>query len=126
VITGASEETKGRLTTHESAILRLARAEKVELADTAPKGSAQIIVGEATVCLPLAGVIDLGAEKARLEKEVGKLDADISKIEKKLSNPKFVEKAPADVVDGEREKVSEFKDKRAKVHVALDRLAEIG
>ncbi|WP_434051993.1 MAG: valine--tRNA ligase [Roseibium sp.] len=126
VITGASEETKGRLSTHESAVLRLARAEKVELADAAPKGSAQIIVGEATVCLPLAGVIDLGAEKARLEKEVGKLDADISKIEKKLSNPKFVEKAPADVVDGEREKVSEFKEKRAKVHVALDRLAEIG
>ena len=126
VITGASEQTKGRLSTHESAVLRLARAEKVELADTAPKGSAQIIVGEATVCLPLAGVIDLGAEKARLEKEIGKLDADISKIEKKLSNPKFVEKAPADVVDGEREKVSEFKEKRDKVQVALGRLAEIG
>ncbi|WP_420332263.1 valine--tRNA ligase [Roseibium sp.] len=126
VITGASEETKARLSTHESAVLRLARAEKVELADTAPKGSAQIIVGEATVCLPLAGVIDLGAEKARLEKEIGKLDADISKIEKKLNNPKFVEKAPADVVDGEREKVSEFTEKRAKVQIALDRLAEIG
>ncbi|WP_306145027.1 valine--tRNA ligase [Roseibium sp. MMSF_3412] len=126
VITGASEETKKRLSTHESAVLRLARAEKVELADAAPKGSAQIIVGEATVCLPLAGVIDLGAEKARLEKEIGKLDADISKIEKKLNNPKFVEKAPADVVDGEREKVSEFTEKRAKVQIALDRLAEIG
>ncbi|WP_421982932.1 valine--tRNA ligase [Roseibium sp.] len=126
VITGASEETRERLSTHESAVLRLARAEKVDLADAAPKGSAQIIVGEATVCLPLAGVIDLGAEKARLEKEVGKLDADISKIEKKLSNPKFVEKAPADVVEGEREKVSEFTEKRAKVQIALDRLAEIG
>ncbi|WP_422038715.1 valine--tRNA ligase [Roseibium sp.] len=126
VITGASEETRGRLSTHESAVLRLARAERVDLADAAPKGAAQIIVGEATVCLPLAGVIDLGAEKARLEKEVGKLDADISKIEKKLSNPKFVEKAPADVVEGEREKVSEFTEKRAKVQIALDRLAEIG
>jgi len=126
VIAGASEETKERLATHESAVLRLARAEKIDLADAAPKGSAQIIVGEATVCLPLAGVIDLGAEKARLEKEVGKLDADISKIEKKLNNPKFVEKAPADVVDGEREKVTEFKEKRAKVQIALDRLAEIG
>nr|WP_319387347.1 valine--tRNA ligase [uncultured Roseibium sp.] len=126
VITGASEETRGRLSTHEAAVLRLARAEKVDLADAPPKGSAQIIVGEATVCLPLAGVIDLGAEKARLEKEVGKLDADISKIEKKLSNPKFIEKAPADVVEGEREKISEFTEKRVKVQVALDRLAEIG
>ena len=126
VIAGASEETKERLATHESAVLRLARAERIDLADAAPKGSAQIIVGEATVCLPLAGVIDLGAEKARLEKEVGKLVADISKIEKKLNNPKFVEKAPADVVDGEREKVTEFKEKRTKVQIALDRLAEIG
>lgn len=126
VITGASEETKGRLSTHESAVLRLARAERIDLADAAPKGSAQIIVGEATVCLPLAGVIDLDAERARLEKEVGKLDADISKIEKKLSNPKFVEKAPADVVDGEREKISESREKREKLQVALNRLAEIG
>ncbi len=63
VVAGASEQTKVRLKTHESAILRLARAETVSLADAAPSGAAQIIVGEATVCLPLAGVIDLGAER---------------------------------------------------------------
>ncbi|MCR9055841.1 MAG: valine--tRNA ligase [Rhodobacteraceae bacterium] len=126
VINGANDKTKSRLKTHESAILRLARAESVQLADAAPSGSAQIIVGETTVCLPLAGVIDLGAEKARLEKEVGKLDGEISKIEKKLSNPKFVEKAPEEVVNGEREKIADSLEKRAKVQVALNRLAEIG
>ncbi len=126
VIVGASEETKARLKTHEAAILRLARAEKVDLADMAPSGSAQIVVGETTVCLPLAGVIDLGAERARLEKEIGKLDGEITKIEKKLSNPKFVEKAPDEVVEGEREKVSEAKEKLEKVQIALKRLAEIG
>ncbi|MBG6178655.1 valyl-tRNA synthetase [Labrenzia sp. EL_208] len=126
VINGANDKTKSRLKTHESAILRLARAESVQLADAAPSGSAQIIVGETTVCLPLAGVIDLGAEKARLEKEVGKLDGEISKIEKKLSNPKFVEKAPEEVVNGEREKIADSREKRAKVQVALNRLAEIG
>ncbi|MES0808762.1 valine--tRNA ligase [Roseibium sp. SCPC15] len=126
VITGANDETKARLKTHESAILRLARAETVSLADTAPSGSAQIIVGEATICLPLAGVIDLNAEKARLAKEVGKLEGEISKVEKKLSNPKFVEKAPDEVVQGEREKVAESKEKLEKVQVALNRLAEIG
>ncbi|WP_415716928.1 valine--tRNA ligase [Roseibium sp.] len=126
VLVGTNEETQARLETHRSAILRLARAETIDLADAAPSGSAQIIVGEATVCLPLAGVIDLSAENARLDKEIGKLKGEISKIEKKLGNPKFVEKAPQDVVDGEREKVSEAKTRLEKVLVAKNRLAEIG
>ncbi|TYC65844.1 valine--tRNA ligase [Stappia sp. BW2] len=126
IVTGASEKTKARLQTHESAILRLARAVTVTLADAAPSGAAQIIVGEATVCLPLAGVIDLGAEKTRLQKEAGKLEGEITKIEKKLSNPAFVAKAPEEVVDGEREKVAESREKLEKVQTALGRLAEIG
>jgi valyl-tRNA synthetase len=126
VIAGASEETRTRLKTHESAVLRLARAETVALADAAPSGSAQIIVGEATVCLPLAGVIDLGAEKARLDKEAGKLESEIQKVEKKLSNPKFVEKAPQEVVDGERDKIADAREKLDKIEIARQRLAEIG
>ncbi|MET1415525.1 valine--tRNA ligase [Roseibium sp. HPY-6] len=126
VMVGANEQTRSRLLTHESAVLRLARAETVTHADAAPSGSAQIIVGEVTVCLPLAGVIDLSAEKARLQKEIGKLEAEISKTEKKLSNPKFVDKAPEEVVEGEREKVAESKVKLEKVQVAMNRLAEIG
>lgn len=126
VVVGANDVTKGRIATHTSAIQRLARAEDIAMADAAPTGSAQIIVGEATICLPLAGVIDLAAEKARLSKDAGKLEADISKIEKKLSNPKFVEKAPDEVVAGEREKVAESKEKLDKINVALNRLAEIG
>ncbi|MTH98000.1 valine--tRNA ligase [Roseibium sp. RKSG952] len=126
VLAEANEETRARLKTHEAAILRLARAEKIETADEAPSGSAQIIVGEATVCLPLAGVIDLGAERARLGKEVSKLEGEIARIEKKLANPKFVEKAPEDVVDGEREKKAELGERLDKVKVAVGRLAEIG
>ncbi|MBO9419120.1 valine--tRNA ligase [Labrenzia sp. R4_2] len=126
VVVGANDVTKSRIATHEPAIQRLARAEDISTADTAPAGSAQIIIGEATICLPLAGVIDLAAEKARLSKDAGKLEADISKIEKKLSNPKFVEKAPDEVVAGEREKVAESKEKLDKINVALSRLAEIG
>ncbi|WP_153768869.1 valine--tRNA ligase [Labrenzia sp. CE80] len=126
VVVGANDQTTARIDTHASAIQRLARAETIEMADAAPAGSAQIIVGEATVCIPLAGVIDLGAEKARLTKDAGKLEGEISKIEKKLGNPKFVEKAPQDVVDGEKEKVAEAKAKLEKTQVALGRLAEIG
>lgn len=126
VVVGANDQTTARIGTHASAIQRLARAETIEMLDAAPAGSAQIIVGEATVCIPLAGVIDLGAEKARLTKDAGKLEGEISKIEKKLGNPKFVEKAPQDVVDGEKEKVAEAKAKLEKIQVALGRLAEIG
>lgn len=126
VVAGANDETKAQLKTHEPAILRLARAETVDVADAAPSGSAQIIVGEATVCLPLAGVIDLDAERGRLNKEADKLGGEITRIEKKLSNPKFVAKAPEEVVAGEREKMSEFAARLEKVQVALGRLAEIG
>ncbi|MEP2706459.1 MAG: valine--tRNA ligase [Roseibium sp.] len=126
VVCGANDVSKGRIATHDSAILRLARAENISFADAAPAGSAQIIVGEATVCLPLAGVIDLGTERNRLEKDAGKLESEISKIEKKLTNPKFVEKAPDEVVAGEREKVSEASGKLEKIQIALSRLAEIG
>jgi valyl-tRNA synthetase len=125
-VVGASDQSKARVETHRSAILRLARAETVELVDTTPSGSAQIIVGEATVCLPLAGVIDLSAENARLDKEIGKLEGEINKIEKKLQNPKFVAKAPDEIVAGEREKVSEAKEKLEKVQFAKKRLADIG
>ncbi|XYK80897.1 MAG: valine--tRNA ligase [Labrenzia sp.] len=126
VVVGANDLTQSRIATHEPAIQRLARAEDISMADAAPAGAAQIIIGEATICLPLAGVIDLAAEKTRLSKDAGKLEADISKIEKKLSNPKFVEKAPDEVVAGEREKVAESREKLDKINVALSRLAEIG
>jgi valyl-tRNA synthetase len=126
VVVGANDLTQSRIATHEPAMQRLARAEDIAMAAAAPAGSAQIIIGEATICLPLAGVIDLAAEKARLSKDADKLEADISKIEKKLSNPKFVEKAPDEVVAGEREKVAESKEKLDKINVALSRLAEIG
>ncbi|SHL99661.1 valine--tRNA ligase [Roseibium suaedae] len=126
VVVGANDVTKARIATHEAAIQRLARAEGIAIADAAPAGSAQIIVGEATFCIPLEGIIDLAAEQARLTKDAGKLEAEISKIEKKLSNPGFLAKAPEDVVDGEKEKIAEAEGKLAKIKVALSRLAEIG
>ncbi|MFD1694103.1 valine--tRNA ligase [Roseibium aestuarii] len=124
VIVGASDVTKARLDTHRSAIERLARAETIELAEAAPKGSAQVIVGEATICLPLAGLIDLGAERARLAKEMDKLKGEISRIEKKLGNPGFLAKAPEEVVDGEKEKMAEFAARLEKVTLAHSRLLD--
>ena len=74
VVVGANAETQERLARHDAAIKRLARVGEISHADAAPAASAQFVVGEATACLPLGTLIDLAAEKARLEKEIAKVD----------------------------------------------------
>jgi len=79
---------------------RLARLAEAEPSDAViAKGSLQVVVDEATYALPLADVIDLDQERQRLQKELSKVETDIAKIEKKLGNPQFLERAPADVVE---------------------------
>ena len=126
IVVGADGTASARLATHDAAIKRLARIDTIQQAETAPKGSAQIVLESLTLCLPLAGVIDLAAEKARLAKERGRLDGEIARIDKKLANPKFVEKAPEEVVDGEKEKRAEFVELRDKVEQAETRLSQMG
>ncbi len=126
VVVGAHSLTAGRLERHDAAVQRLARVEAISFADHAPKGSAQIVVREATVCLPLGSLIDLVAEKGRLEKTLAKIEADIAKISSKLSNEKFVENAKPEVVEAEREKLAELEGQKASLLVALSRIAEAG
>ncbi|TQN59561.1 valine--tRNA ligase [Agrobacterium tumefaciens] len=126
VVVGANTSTEARLDRHAAAIRRLARADEIRGADVAPKGSAQIIVGEATVCLPLGNLVDLGAEKARLEKAIGKVDAEMERIDKKLSNEKFVANADPEVVAAERERKAELDVQLASLRTALQRVSEAG
>jgi len=122
VLIGADETVTARVATHRAAIERLARVDAIAFAETSPAESAQIVVGSVTLCLPLAGIVDLKAERARLEKELQKVAGEIAKIDKKLSNEQFLAKAPAEVIDGEREKRAEAEELRTKVHEALGRL----
>ena len=126
VVVDANSLTRERLFRHDAAIKRLARVESVSLADTAPKGAAQIVVGEATVCLPLGSLIDLSAEKARLEKAIAKNDQEIARIAGKLSNEKFVANANPDIVAAERERLGELEGQQASLKVALARVSEAG
>ncbi|MBP2559272.1 valyl-tRNA synthetase [Neorhizobium galegae] len=126
VVVGANELTQARLRRHEAAVRRLARVETIELADAAPKGSAQIVVGEATACLPLGNLIDLVAEKARIEKAVGKTEAEMDRIGKKLANEKFVANADPEVVAAERERFAELEVQMANLKTALLRISEAG
>jgi valyl-tRNA synthetase len=72
--------------------------------------------------LPLAGLIDIAQEVARLEKELANLNAEVQRVEKKLANEGFVAKAPAKVIEEERAKMNDYAEKRDKV---LARIAEL-
>ncbi|MBI0003784.1 valine--tRNA ligase [Bartonella sp. M0177] len=122
VIVEAGQTTKERVERHEAAIKRLARIETIEFASKVPEASAQIILGEATFCMPLGKLIDFEAERARLSKEMGKIDLDIEKVEKKLNNPKFVANAKPDIVEAERERLDELNAAKEKLVIAIKRL----
>jgi valyl-tRNA synthetase len=125
-VIGASDGTRQRLERHDSAIKRLARIGDIAQEAAAPKGAAQIVVGEATFCLPLGSLIDLSAEAARLQKELAKATEEIARLHKKLSNEKFVANAPEEVVAAEREKLAEYQETQAKLSVALARVRGAG
>ncbi|CAN7267101.1 valine--tRNA ligase [Rhizobium sp. LjRoot258] len=123
VVVGANSLTRERLARHDAAIKRLARVDFISLAGEAPKGAAQIVVSEATVCLPLGTLIDLAAEKARLEKAIAKADGEIARINGKLSNEKFVANANPEVVAAERDRLEELQGQIASLRVALSRVS---
>ncbi|MEQ8543839.1 MAG: valine--tRNA ligase [Roseitalea porphyridii] len=125
VVVGADETTTAWLLRHDPAIRQLARADDVVVAGEAPKGAAQIVVREATVCLPLGGLIDIDAEKARLEKAIAKAREEIARLEKKLANDKFVANAKPEVVQAERDKLAEAVPALEKLQAAHARIVEM-
>ena len=122
MLIGANKLTRERAERHDGLIKRLARSDEISIAKAAPKGSAQIVLGEATLALPLAGVIDMEAERARLAREIDKARAEIKKIDGKLANESFVAKAPPEVVEENRERKVDFEAAIAKLQVALKRV----
>ena len=119
----ASAETLARLERNRDLIERMARLEKIAALDGAvPPGSAQAVIDEATIVLPLAGVIDLAAERARLTKELGKAEGEIAKVDKKLANADFVARAPEDVIAEQRERRTEWAQMRDRLRAAVGRI----
>ena len=119
----AGDQTQARLMATSDTLKRLARVSDISFADTVPSGSAQTVLGEAVFALPLADVIDIDAERARLQKEIGKTEGEIKKLSGKLSNEGFLAKAPEDVVAENRARLSEEEARRDKLNSALARLA---
>ena len=122
-----SAQSADWLKKHADLILRLARLESADvLSGEVPEGSVQDVVDEATIILPVAGVVDFAAERERLGKEIAKQDKEIQRFEGKLANEKFVANAPAEVVETEREKLTEARLARDKLTEALERLKAVG
>ena len=124
-LVGASDVTARRLAAHGEVIKRLARLEKLDIADAAAPGSVKTVVDEATVVLEIADLIDAGEEVARLDKQLGKLGGEITGLEKRLGNEAFVAKAPAEVVAEQRDRLAELQGTRDKLSAARDQLAAL-
>ncbi|GIL38371.1 valine--tRNA ligase [Roseiterribacter gracilis] len=123
LLVGANDAARVRLDRYQPILQRLARISEATVAAAVPAGSIQLVLDEATVVLPIADLIDVAAERVRLEKEVSKLVAEIGKMDQKLGNASFVERAPEEVVDELRERRSDADAARSKLEDALKMLA---
>ena len=103
-------------------VRRMARLADISFADAAPEGAVQVLVRGEVAALPLKGVIDFSAEKARLDKELAKAEADIKRVDAKLGNDKFVANAPEEIVEEEKEKREAAVARKTKILEALERL----
>ncbi len=120
----ARPETLERAARWTEVIGRMGRASSIGALDgPLPPGSAQMVVDEATVVLPLAGVIDLAVERARLAKERTKALAEADKVLRKLDNAEFVAKARPEVVEENRDRLATFQHDAARIEAAMARIA---
>ena len=111
---------------NEVLITRLARIDSLTERAEFPKGTATIAVEGGTFGLPLAEIIDVAEEKARLTKTIEKLAKELGGLRGRLNNPKFVASAPEEVVQETRELMAVKEEEDATLRAALARLAEIG
>ncbi len=124
VIVGADASLKERARHHDETIKRLARLDTIDFAAVPPKGAALIVAGETTAALPLGGIIDMAAERKRLAKEIDAAKSDLAKMDAKLSNPQFMERAKEEAIEEAKERKSELEAEIRRFSAALARLAD--
>ncbi|MFC0217933.1 valine--tRNA ligase [Pseudochelatococcus lubricantis] len=125
-LVAASPQTLERAQRWREIVARLARLSGIDFVDAAPAGAVQLIVYGEVAALPLAGIIDLDAERARLKKEAEKLVADIARIDAKLGNADFIARAPEEIVDEQHERRAEAEARHRQIAAALEQLAALG
>ncbi len=125
ILVGANDDSSKLLEKYQGEIDRLARLEYSTSAKETPKGAVSFVHNEAILALPLEGVLDVNAELARLKKEITRCEAEISKVASKLSNENFVARAPAEVIDEQRERMASYELEKTQYNNILKTLSEI-
>src|SRR5690606_23803088 len=111
----------------ESAVRTLAKIDRLELVGDGerPSGSAVAVAGGLELYVPLAGLIDVGAERQRLEREIERVAKELAPVTRKLENQDFLARAPEEIVEKERAKASELTAKQELLQRGLERLREV-
>ncbi len=126
IVTDMDAAAKAAWDNNEAMIKRLARVETLEKKQDFPKGTVAIAAAGATFGLPLEGIIDIGEEKARLQKSLDKLGKEIGGLNGRLNNPKFAASAPPEVVAEAQENLAARQEEVDQLQAAMNRLNEIG
>jgi valyl-tRNA synthetase len=121
-LVGAGTAARERLARHRDLIMSLARLGSAEPAEGPPPGSVPFVLEEATAALAVAEFMDIGAERARLAKEIAGHESEAGKVHKKLGNPDFLARAKPEVVEENRDRLAEAEAAMAKLRAALTRL----
>ena len=127
LLNNVNSEDQRRLQQNLTALLKLAKLSSISLlakGEEAP-AAATTLVGEMEVLVAMAGLIDKTAELARLDKEIQKITADITRTKGKLSNANFVDKAPAEVIAKERAKLTEAEQAVSKLREQQHKIANL-
>ncbi len=122
IVDNASAETVARIQRHQGALQKMARLESLTTGTVNSQGALQVIVDEATYILPLADIVDLSAERARLEKALEKASKDAALLHGRLGNPAFAEKAKPEAVEQARADLAEREMQMDKLGRALKAL----
>ena len=127
IMQNASAEDVRRVDQHASLLQRVGRVESVTVLEDGeePPASATALLDELRLLVPMKGIIDVDAERQRLEKQRNRVDTDLTRARGKLGNPNFVNNAPADVVTQEKQRVSEFERQIAQLSEQLGRLDDL-
>ncbi len=116
------------LDTHHAMICTLAGLTSLNIYDSCvrPQGAVAAVIDGAEIFLPLAGLIDFAEEKGRLEKEMQKVVADLTVVNKKLANRDFLTRAPRDIVEKEKARAQSLKEKELRIKENLERITSLG
>src|SRR5580698_8272819 len=125
ILIAPSERAAGSARAWSDSIGRLARVGSIETAEVAPPGALLLVVRGETVALPLAGVVDLTSEKARLDREIMKEKLEIAKVESNLGNDDFVARAPEDIIAEHQDRLETFQARLVKLTGARERLERV-